>query len=258
MKMSVLGSGSSGNCIYVENSNKGFLIDAGLSGRDIEKRLEMIGTNISNVEGIIITHDHIDHIRGAGILSRRHRIPLHIEEDSYNAAKGVLGEIPEIQFFKGESRIEISGLHVETIPTEHDAAASVCLFVRNSKKNLGVFTDLGRINDSVKGVFPFLDAAVLEFNYDIQMLENGPYPDFLKRRISGDKGHLSNNDASMFVKHFMGSQLKTLFLAHISEHNNTPDRAKETLCHAMKGCRKFDEVKVEMTSRKTPTPLISI
>lgn len=258
MKISVLGSGSSGNCIYVENSNKGFLIDAGLSGRDIEKRLEKIGTTISNVDAIIITHDHSDHIRGAGILSRRHRIPLFIEEKSYNAAKNVLGEIPEVQFFKGESTIEISGLHVETIPTEHDAAASVCLFVRNSKKSLGIFTDLGRINDSVKSVFPFLDAAVLEFNYDTKMLENGPYPGFLKRRISGDKGHLSNNDASTFVKHFMGSQLKRLFLVHLSEHNNTPDCARETLCNTMKGCRKFDEVKIEMTSRKNPTPLISL
>ncbi len=258
MKVSVLGSGSSGNCIYVENNDRGFLIDAGLSGRETEKRLSNIGKSVQSVDAIIITHDHSDHTKGAGILSRRHAIPIIIEKESYNAARNILGEVSDVEYFTPHSVFEINGLGIEAIRSDHDSASSVCLFIRNEKKNLGVFTDLGRINDSIKDIFPFLDAAVLEFNHDIDMLENGPYPQYLKERIRGRYGHLSNNDASAFVKRYMGKQLKTLFLAHLSDHNNTASIARETLYNTMKGYRKFDEVNVILTSRKAPTPLISL
>ncbi|MBI5374583.1 MAG: MBL fold metallo-hydrolase [Candidatus Schekmanbacteria bacterium] len=258
MKISILASGSSGNCIYIENGESSILVDAGLSGKETEKRLCSIGRNIKDISAIIITHDHQDHVKGAGIISRRFRIPVMIDESAYNAARETIGDIEDIAFFEAGSTIALGGLKITTIPSPHDAASHVCLFIENGESCLGIFTDIGFVTEKIESIFSSLDAAVLEFNHDTDMLENGPYPPHLKKRIRGDLGHLSNLQATNLVLNKMSDRLHTLFLAHLSEHNNTPSIAQKTLKYEARSHCRFSKVNLVMTSRFIPTPLTDV
>lgn len=231
MKVSILGSGSSGNSTFIETDNFRFLIDAGFSGKQTKEKLEEIGVAPDTLGAILITHEHGDHILGAGILSRKYDIPIYITKKSYDKACKKLGKIDEKNIKFIEENFVIGGkIEVEAFEVMHDAQMTVAFCVRNSEeKKLAIATDIGYTTNIVKQKFMESDIVIIESNYDYKMLMNGPYPWELKNRVKGKRGHLSNLDSAKFIKTIHSEKLKKVFLAHMSKDNNTAEIAYNTV-----------------------------
>lgn len=229
MKMVSLQSGSNGNCIFVQSHGVRLLFDAGLTGKQTEERLSRIGVDVATIQGVIVSHDHADHVSGAGVLHRKFGLPVWMTRKTYEQAtrKMRLGKMEHVSFFHAGDRLQFGRLGIETIPTTHDAADGVGFVVDNGSVRLGILTDLGEIFDDLSNAMKTLDAVLLESNYDMQMLLSGSYPDHLKRRIRGRGGHLSNVEAAHLI-HGYGHRLRWACLAHLSQENNHPELAMET------------------------------
>lgn len=221
-----LQSGSNGNCIYVEAEGVRLLFDAGISGIQAEQRLAALGRDIRKVDALIISHDHADHLRCAGIYQRKFGIPLHITPRTLAAGKTLkLGRLSEVRPFQAGEGISFGNVSVQTIPTPHDGTDGVAFVVETRKRRLGILTDLGHLFQGLGTVIASLDAIFLESNFDPAMLEQGPYPEFLKQRIRGLGGHLSNEEAAGVLKGSATDRMQWVCLAHLSEHNNHPELA---------------------------------
>ncbi len=225
MEVIALQSGSSGNCIYVEADGMRLLFDAGISGCQAEQRLAAHGRDIRDVHALIISHDHSDHTRCMGIYQRKYGVPIHVTADTFNTAqrKANLGRMGDVRYFLSGSTLQFGELRVETIPTPHDAADGVAFVVDDGTHRLGILTDLGHVFDELEDIMATLDAVIIESNYDVSMLDSGPYPEFLKSRIRGPQGHLSNTEAADLLGRTAKRQLKWACLAHLSEENNDPE-----------------------------------
>lgn len=225
-----LQSGSSGNCIYVESGATRILVDAGISGIQTEQRLAAHGRDLRQVDALLISHDHDDHIRCAGILQRKYGIPLFVTSPTLAAAQRRmrLGSIQCVHHFSSGASIEIGDLLVETIPTDHDCVDGVAFVFDDGLKRLGVLTDLGKPSERLQEALVGLDGVLLESNYDPEMLAQGPYPPGLKRRVAGDQGHISNPEAAELLKG-CADRLEWACLAHLSGTNNTPELALATV-----------------------------
>jgi len=195
MKISVLASGSSGNCVYIESNGCRLLIDAGISAKQVKERLGLIGRDIADVGASLITHEHSDHIRGIGVLERKHNIKPYMTEGTFINAHYLIGS-NNIEIFSPNKIAYENGIRVESFLKQHDANEPVGFIVDDGKKRLGVITDLGCYDKRVEKAMRELDAVVIEANHDKEMLAEGPYPYFLKRRIAGNGGHLSNEEAA--------------------------------------------------------------
>ena len=219
-----LNSGSNGNCYYIGNKEEAVLIDAGISCREIEKRMARMGLRIQSLKAVFISHEHSDHIRGVEVLSRKHRIPVYITE--LTRRSGGLTLSPELgNSFKAHEPIQVGGLEIIPFPKEHDASDPYSFIVKNGKVTIGIMTDIGMPCEHVKSYFRQCHAVYLESNYDVEMLERGPYPIYLKKRVSSDKGHLSNLQArELFLAH-RSEFLSHVFLSHLSAENNDPQKA---------------------------------
>lgn len=224
-----LQSGSNGNSIYVETQNVKLIFDAGISGVQAERRLAAHHRNIRDVDAVFISHDHNDHIRSAGIFSRKYGLPVYASARTIRAAssKMNLGRFRELHHFQSGEAIELRDARIETISTPHDAVDGVAFVVSSGGKRLGLLTDLGHAFAGLTEVIASLNGVFIESNFDEQMLEKGPYPWPLKRRIAGPGGHLSNADAADLLKR-AGGHLDWACLAHLSEQNNTPECALQT------------------------------
>ncbi len=227
-----LQSGSNGNCIYVESNGVRLLFDAGISGIKAERRLAAHGRDIRDVDGVIISHDHGDHIASAGILGRKYGLSVYVTKKTLRAAiqKRDMGRMNDVHHFLSGETLLFGQVSVETIPTPHDGVDGVAFVIEAEGKRLGLLTDLGHCFDRLADVVRSVDAVFLESNYDPEMLSQGPYPPYLKQRIKGPGGHLSNQDAATLLKE-NGSRLHWACLAHLSEQNNSPDLAVETHRH---------------------------
>jgi phosphoribosyl 1,2-cyclic phosphodiesterase len=225
-----LQSGSSGNCIYVEAGGVKLLFDAGINGKQAEARLAVHGRDIREVDALIISHDHSDHIRCAGIYQRKYGMPVYVTQKTYDTAvkKHSLGKFSDVHFFQSDGILDFGGVSVQAISTPHDATDGAAFIISSSGKRLGVMTDLGHVFDGLREVFNSLDAVFIESNYDPDMLDSGSYPAFLKRRIKGPEGHLSNLEAAELLRDTSGSRLKWACLSHLSEQNNNPGLALRT------------------------------
>jgi len=225
-----LQSGSDGNCIYVEGAGTRLLFDAGISSKQAEKRLRAHGRTLSDVDALLISHDHSDHTLCAGVFHRMYGLPLFITEDAYRAAAQTIGDvdIDAVNCFHAGDRLQFGGLTVETLPTAHDGHGCVAFVVEAAGRRLGILTDLGHVFNGLAEAVESLDAVVLESNYDPEMLETGRYPRFLKERIMGPGGHISNVEAAHLLRDHAGERMKWACLAHLSGHNNTPDMALAT------------------------------
>ncbi|MCP3875039.1 MAG: MBL fold metallo-hydrolase [Desulfobacteraceae bacterium] len=224
-----LASGSKGNSLFVSCNNSSILIDAGLSGVEIERRLSAVNIDPQSLTGIIITHEHSDHIKGAGVLSRRFNLPLYISQKTYQAAKSI-GKIDDLYFFECGTPFKIDQIHVSPFSISHDAKDPAGLTMESNGYKIGIATDLGIATNLVKDHLKNSNILYLESNHDPDMLINGPYPWFLKQRIKGRTGHLSNMDAKILVSELKTDRLKHVILAHLSEENNCPKKAaKEVL-----------------------------
>jgi phosphoribosyl 1,2-cyclic phosphodiesterase len=224
-----LQSGSNGNCIYVEAEGVKMLFDAGISGRQAEQRLAALGRDIRDVQALIISHDHADHLRCAGVFQRKYGLPLYITRRTLEAGQTQnLGRLTDKHFFRAGEPLDLGSVSVETIPTPHDGADGVAFVVKARRRRLGILTDLGHLFEGLAETVATLDAVFLESNFDPEMLDRGPYPDFLKRRILGRGGHLSNQEAAGLLGTAASDRLQWACLAHLSEQNNDPDLARET------------------------------
>lgn len=223
-----LQSGSNGNCYYVEANGTKLLFDAGITASMAARRLDEHGRDIKDVDALIISHDHGDHARHTGVYSRKYKMPVHITQRTLEVAtkRHGIGKMNETSHFKTGDVISIGSVTIETIPSPHDAADGSLFIISSEGKRLGIWTDLGYVFDELYPIVSTLDGLFIESNYDPLMLDNGPYPAFLKERIKGPKGHLSNLDCAELIK--AGTKLQWACLAHISNNNNSPNTALET------------------------------
>ena len=219
-----LASGSKGNSLFIGFNKEGLLIDAGLSGVEIERRLSAVQIDPSCLRAIVITHEHSDHVKGAGVLSRRFNLPVYISEKTYSAGPD-LGKLFELHHFDCGRAFDIGPVHVTPFSISHDAADPVGLTLGYEGLKIGVATDLGIATNLVKTHLKECSLLYLESNHDLEMLMNGSYPWHLKQRIKGRTGHLSNLDAGNLVSELKTDRLKHVILAHLSEENNCPRKA---------------------------------
>ncbi len=217
-----INSGSNGNCYYVGNQREAVLIDAGVSCRITEERMKRLGLSLNKVKAIFITHEHTDHTRGVEVLSRRHQIPVYLTPSTYEKSRLGIAE-DFVKPVKAYIPVSIGDLSVTAFPKKHDAVDPHSFTVTYEGITIGVFTDIGVACDDVKRNFRMCSAAFLEANYDEEMLEKGLYPQYLKTRIRGDHGHLSNRQAlDLFLAH-KSPFMTHLLLSHLSQDNNNPD-----------------------------------
>jgi len=226
-----LQSGSSGNCIYIEAGGVKLLIDAGITGVQAQERLAAHGRDIRSVDAVIISHDHGDHIRHAGVFQRKFGIPLYVTPATLAAAASrcKLGKLKDVRSFRSCDKIRIKDVLVHAISTPHDGVDGAAFVIEAGVKRIGVLTDLGHVFKDLVHIVSSLDAVFLESNYDPAMLAAGPYPAYLKQRIKGPKGHLSNHEAAELLgRAAKAKRLQWACLAHLSEENNNPDVAIRT------------------------------
>lgn len=239
MKVTAIASGSSGNCFYVENEKSAVLIDAGISAKHINLRMNELKLNPKKIEGIFLTHEHIDHIRGADVFARQLDIPIYATNGT--AKNGFLCSNEElINIIKKNENVKIGSLEVEAFEKNHKAHEPVSFSVNEKNKVVSVITDVGVACKNVNERIGMSNFLFLESNYDPIMLENGPYPYFLKKWVKGDTGHLSNNQAGLAVLEHSHSKLKNVILSHISKNNNTPQVALKCFKKIMKERKDFD------------------
>jgi phosphoribosyl 1,2-cyclic phosphodiesterase len=230
MEVIALQSGSSGNCVYVESGGVRLLFDAGISGRQAEERLAEHDKDIRDVDALIISHDHRDHTACMGVFHRKFGLPLFVTRPTFDyvSTRMKVGKVNDVRYFNAGETLVFDHVSVETFSTPHDAADGVVFVLDDSKHRFGLLTDLGHVFEPLPQMMPTLDAVFIESNYDIDMLEEGPYPAFLKERISGPHGHLSNEDAAYLLQSALPSKMKWACLAHLSDENNDPDVALRT------------------------------
>ena len=243
MRMCPLASGSSGNCIYIGSSGTHLLVDIGISGKKAESALNTIGLTGKDINGILITHEHSDHIQGLGVFSRKYGIPMYATWATIEAIGSIksLGNIDSSLFkiVRADEIFNVGDITINPMHISHDAADPVAYRLSCGGKNMAVCTDLGCYNDYTVDCLTGMDAMGLEANHDIRMLEQGPYPYPLKRRILGELGHLSNEASGRLLSSVLNDTIRKIFLGHLSLENNYPDLA-------------FESVRMEITMGDNP------
>ena len=220
-----LASGSKGNAIYISDGRTAILIDAGLSGIEIQRRLQHRGLAAADIDAIVVSHEHSDHIKGVGILARKLNIPVYITEKTHRAAASSLGKIKEAEHFACGRAFQINDLIIHPFSTSHDAEDPAGFTVSRNGIKMGIATDLGIATRMVKEHLKGSSLVIIEANHDVTMLETGPYPWPLKQRIKSRLGHLSNMDSRELIAEIKHPNLKHVILGHLSDTNNTPEKA---------------------------------
>lgn len=233
MRLCSIASGSSGNCIYVGNDHTHLLVDVGISGKRVREGVESLDLSMADLDGILITHEHSDHIQGLGVLARKYSIPIYSTKGTVEAIckDSKIGKVdPDLfQVIRPDERFRIKDLDVIPFRIAHDAADPVAYRFRSEKKSVAVCTDLGHYDAYTIENLKDLDVVLLESNHDVRMLETGPYPYPLKKRILGDRGHLSNETAGRLLCDILHDHVKAVVLGHLSKMNNLPELAYESV-----------------------------
>lgn len=233
MRLCSIASGSSGNCIFAGSENSHILIDAGISGKRIREGLEQLGIKPEETSGIFVTHEHMDHIQGIGVMARRHGLPIYATEKTIRAIKACssVGKIDEGLFHavRPDEPLMIGDLSVEPIRVSHDAADPVMYIVRHEGRSAAVVTDLGKYDQYLIDKLQGVHVLLLEANHDVRMLEMGAYPYPLKQRILSERGHLSNETSGRFLGELLHDGFEAVVLGHLSKENNYEKLAYETV-----------------------------
>lgn len=246
MKISVLASGSKGNCTYIASNNTKILIDVGMSNLYIEKKLILLGVNPNDINFIFITHTHTDHIAGLKVFLKKHHPKVFLTQDMYNELHDILNDYEIL-----ENKVLLNDLEIDYFKTSHDTD-SVGYIVKNNEKEIVYVTDTGYINVKNLKKINNKDLYIFESNHDIEMLMNNPnYPYQIKQRILGDKGHLSNNQCHEYLKKIIGDKTKYIVLAHLSEQNNDPQIALNNL-------NDIENIKIMIAKQNESTELIEV
>ncbi|MFO7810133.1 MAG: MBL fold metallo-hydrolase [Candidatus Delongbacteria bacterium] len=234
MKVSVLSSGSGGNSTLIQSDKSAILIDAGISGKRIMERLDSLCADAASISGLVITHDHSDHINGAGVIARKLKIPIYIHKENL---ENVSHKFEKCEIRLISDRFSIEEFDILPFPISHDGTANYAYNIFSRGKKISHLTDIGIVTTLVRQRIADSDLMVLESNHDTEMLKNGPYPWYLKQRISGNRGHLSNISASGLIRDTVPKKLKNLILAHLSKENNDPSLAYDNMTRTKEDLR---------------------
>lgn len=233
MRFASLGSGSKGNATLVQSSDTLLLIDNGFSLKETCKRLASFEINPEDITGILVTHEHGDHVAGVGRLARKYNIPVWLTEGTRKAAEKTLLDISELNIFHNHEVFEIDGIEVQPVTVPHDAREPSQFIFSNGVQRMGILTDVGSITPHIVSQYDQCDALILESNHDDQMLAQSVYPQHLKQRISGRLGHLANQQAADLLAKLNTNKLKHIIAAHLSEQNNCAARVRKSLATAL-------------------------
>ena len=225
MRFCVLGSGSRGNATYLESGETSILIDAGMSGVELQRRLSSIGVELAEINAILVTHEHNDHVHGVGVISRRAKITVHANSATFSAASKTVRKLFSYGEFETGVSFQIRNLEIHPFAISHDAQDPVGFRISDGNFSFGYCTDTGKVSQLIRHRLASCQALVLESNHDIEMLQNGSYPQYLKQRIRSNQGHLDNETAASFLKDLLHERLQHVVLAHLSEENNDPEIA---------------------------------
>jgi len=257
-----LSSGSSGNCYYVGNGFHGILIDAGISATSIRKFLRNMMIPMDTIMGVLVTHNHSDHIKGLEVLLRKNYLPAFTTREVWESilsphcliSTDCIREIPLMEKF------HLAGFDIEAFPVCHDSPATLGFHICAGNRKITIATDLGHICQTSAPYIKAANLLVIESNYDEQMLKAGGYPPFLKARISSDHGHLGNHQTSLFLADILNENLTHICLAHLSRNNNTPEKALATLRETLseKGVFLNGHPQIVVLERKVPSGMISL
>jgi phosphoribosyl 1,2-cyclic phosphodiesterase len=257
MKVCVLASGSGGNAIYVQQGATRVLIDAGLAGREIDVRLRSIGVDVTRLMGIVVSHEHGDHISGVGVLARKIRCPVWLTPGTFDAARGKFRGRERIRFFDNDQDFTIGDLSFQPFTISHDASDPVNFVVDDSQSRVGIATDMGTVSHLAFDRLSETDLVILESNYDREMLMNGTYPWSVKQRINGSQGHLENSEASDTLGRLIDNGLEQVVLAHLSAENNSPELATAA-SRAVIESRGLNRYQLSVAEQNQPTPIFVI
>lgn len=252
MKVIVLSSGSKGNTTYIETQTTKILIDIGNTCKYITEKLSTIGVTLGEINAILITHTHTDHIKGLKTFTNNYSAPIYITEKMHP-------KIPYVKQYKyiESSLITIRDIKINIIKTSHDAEDSVGYIINNNDKSIVYITDTGYINKKYHPMLSNRDIYIMESNHDVEMLNNGSYPFPLRKRILSDKGHLSNHDSAKYIGDFIGPKTTNIVLAHLSHENNTPELAKETLLAKLQELN-MTQIHIDIALQDQETEIIQV
>lgn len=233
MRLAPIASGSSGNCIYIGSDNTHLLVDVGISGKRIDEGLRELEVTGNDIDGILITHEHVDHIGGLGVISRKYNIPIYGTRDTLEAVKAYdrLGKVENDLFhpIAPDADWTIKDITIRAFETSHDAADSVAYTFKQGNRKCAVATDMGNYTDYTIENLKGCNSILLEANHDVRMLQVGPYPYHLKQRILSDDGHLSNELSGRLLSAILNDDMNHILLGHLSKENNMPELAYETV-----------------------------
>ncbi|MCR4657039.1 MAG: MBL fold metallo-hydrolase [Lachnospiraceae bacterium] len=265
MELCSIASGSSGNCIYVSSGQANILVDAGISGRKIEEGLNSIGLKTAEIDGILVTHEHSDHIAGLGVIARKYGIPVYATKGTIEAVKEIktIGEIPDCLFneIRADESFYLKDLNVSPIRISHDAREPVAYRFSKGGSSVGVLTDLGTFDEYTVESFKSVEAILIEANHDVNMLQVGKkYPYALKQRILSDRGHLSNETCGRLLCRLLHDDLKQILLGHLSMENNLAELAYETvrLEILMDGKYRPEDFEIKVAGRSARSELLAV
>lgn len=251
MRVSVLSSGSKGNTTYIETDNTKILIDIGNTSKYVKEKLEDFGVKPEELDAILITHTHIDHIKGLKVFKKKYNVPVYITDIMHY-------ELDYLESYEVLSDdFDIKDIHVTAIKTSHDTEDSRGYILSNNNSSIVYITDTGYINKKYFDILSNKNLYIMESNHDVEMLTNGKYPFQLRQRILSDKGHLSNYDSSKYLSSFIGDDTKYILLAHLSQDNNTEELAYETLVSRLSSENKHVD-NIIITKQDKETELITI
>lgn len=262
MRFSILASGSTGNSIYIENDSGAYLVDAGLTAKRIEAQLAKIGRSMKNVNAIFVTHEHSDHIKGVGVLARKHGVPIYANQKTWQAMDGLVGDISLEQRFQFDMETvqSFGSISIESFAVSHDSVDPMFYVFHEEDRKLAIITDTGYVSDRMKGIIKSADSFVFESNHDVGMLQMGRYPWSVKRRILSDVGHVSNEDAALAMNDVIEQKETQIYLSHLSRDNNMKDLARMSVEQTLQTCGIIagEFVHLHDTDAEEPTELITV
>ncbi len=256
LRLVSLSSGSCGNAVLLSTSRSNILIDAGLPISYLERSLKILGKRLDQIDAILITHEHSDHDSSLKMISKRVRVPIYV---NYEA----IGRLPkkykdlDLRVFPENDYFRVADLDIYSFTTSHDSLSSVGFCFYNEDHKVAVVTDLGVVNELVIDALSGYDAMLIDSNHDLDMLQKSGYPQFLKRRVRGEKGHLSNDDAAKAIVRLATGREQKVLLGHLSDENNTPLKALDTVSGILK-CYKCDSIDLEVAPRREISSVISL
>ncbi|EEO6203496.1 MBL fold metallo-hydrolase [Listeria monocytogenes] len=235
IRFSILASGSSGNATLVETGDQKILIDCGLSGKKMEGLFAQVGRDMNDLDAILITHEHSDHIKGLGVLARKYKLPIYANAKTWKAMDNMIGEVSSDQKFQFDMETvkTFGSMQVESFGVSHDAIEPMFYIFHKENKKFVMITDTGYVSDRMKGHIAGADAYLFESNHDVEMLRMGRYPWNVKRRILGDEGHVSNEDAAIAMSEVITDQTKRIYLGHLSKDNNMKELARMSVTQTL-------------------------